>query len=173
MTGVVEDLHDALALALTTDATFVAALTQSIAAGGVGFAAPPGEMRSNRPLREILQLHQSQIPTWVIETGTQNAAPLQGLSDDAQGLVVGGQHQSWALDITFGLVWNEQDRDAAYRQRIRLQFLLPQLLLRLGDLGVNWCASCVVTEIEPDQGLNHPAQMLAAVATAAIAIPRS
>lgn len=169
----IETLHNAIKTLLTTDAAFVAALTLAFAGGGCGFATAPTAVIVNRPIAEVKQLHQSKLPCWLIETAPLAASALPGLSDDEHGLSLGGNQQAFRVLVAIGLIWNQQDHDLAYLQRLRVPVALVKLFLRNNDAGVDGCAMCIVAEVEPDQGLNHPMQIMRATLAADIVIERS
>jgi hypothetical protein len=167
---IVEDLHDAIAGLLTTDATFVAALTDNVAAGGVGFAQAPSRVLSNRPIAELQQLHGDLLPCWVMEPINANAIANEF---SELGVTIGAGQQEFRHRIVITLAWVENDRDIAYRQRLRIPELLVQLCLRNPTAGLDGCTACIVTASEPDQGGAHPFQLLSAEITGDVVINRS
>jgi len=173
MSGVIERVHDAIAAALAGDAVFTAALTDIVPSGGCGLVRVPPVVRSMRPTAEVLQMHQGQVPVWIIEAAPLTAGPVGNLSDDDSGLVMGGYQQSFELLIALGLVWTQQDRDAAYLQRLRIPEALVKLCLRQLDFGVDGCAAIYVNEVDPDPGLKHPNQNLLVSLSANIVITRN
>jgi hypothetical protein len=173
VSGVIETLVAALGALLTTDPVFASELTLATGSGGIGLPSVPANVISNRPFEQIAQLGQENLPCWVIEPIEMQAGPLSGLSDDDYGLTLEAKQQAFKLAIGLGFVWSEQDDAVAYLQRQRLPESLVRLFLRNPDAGVDGCAVCVVTEVQPDQAVNHPMQNLKAVLTADIAIQRS
>lgn len=173
MSGVVERIHDAIAAALADDAAFTAALTDLLPAGGCGLPVVPPVIRSMRPTAEVMQLHQDGSPSWIIEAAPLTAGPVMNVADDDSGLVMGGYQQGFELQIAIGLVWSQQDRDAAYLQRLRIPEALVKLCLRRLDFGVDGCAAVYVREVDPDPGLRHPNQNLMALLSASIVIERT
>jgi hypothetical protein len=173
MSSMPEMVGAAIAALLTSDAAFVAELTAPTVGGGVGLSVAPANVISNRPFDQIVNLGQESLPCWVIEPIEMQAGPFANITDDDTGLTLGGDMQVFRLNIGVGLVWAEQNRDVAYLQRQRIPDSLVRLFLRYGDAGVAGCSSCVVTQVQPDQALNHPMQNLKAVLTADIAITRS
>jgi hypothetical protein len=167
---IVEDLHDAIADLLTTDPTFIAALTAAFAVGGAGLPQVPMQVLSNRPLAELQQLHADLLPCWVMEP--MNAAVIASEGSDF-GVTIGAGQQEFRHRIVVSLVWTETDRDAAYRQRLRIPEMLVQLFLRNPTLGLADCTGCLITASEPDQGGAHPFQLLSAEITGDIVINRS
>lgn len=173
MSGVIERVHDAIAAALVSDAAFAAALTDIIPAGGCGLERVPPVIRSMRPTAELLQLHQGQVPAWIINSAPFVAGPVMNVSDDDSGLVMGGHQQSFELEIALGLLWTQEDPNAAYLQRLRIPEALVKLCLRQLDFGVDGCAAIYVKEVDPDPGLMHPNQNLLASLSASIVITRN
>ena len=167
---IVEDLHNAIAALLTTDATFTAALVASVASGGVGLASVPTKVLSNRPLAEIQQMHADLLPCWIMEP--INAAAIASDGSDF-GVTIGAGAQEFRHRIVVSLVWREQDRDTAFRQRLRIPELLVQLFLRNPTAGLDYCTGCLITGSEPDQGGQHPFQLLSAEITGDVVINRS
>lgn len=167
---ITEQLHDAIAGLLTTDAVFTAALVASIAAGGVGLSRVPSTVLSNRPMVELQQLHADQLPCWVMEP--MNAAAIASEGSDF-GVTIGAGAQEFRNRVIVSLVWREQDRDTAYRQRLRIPDLLVNLFLRNPTVGLADCTGCLVTATEPDQGGQHPFQLLSAEITGDVVINRS
>lgn len=167
---IVEDLHDAIAALITTDATFTAALVATVASGGAGLPQVPTRVLSNRPLAELQQLHADLLPCWVMEPINAAVIPSEG-SDF--GVTIGAGQQEFRHRIVVSLVWTEIDRDTAYRQRLRIPELLVQLLLRNPTVGLAQCTGCLVTASEPDQGGAHPFQLLSAEITGDVVINRS
>jgi hypothetical protein len=154
---IVEDVHAAIAALLTTDATFTAALTASIASGGCGLPRVPTNVLSNRPNAEIEQLHVTKLPCWVMEPINGEALP------DASsefGLTIGSGQQAFRFRVVVSLFWRETDRDIAYRQRVRIPERIAQLFLRADTLGLPDCAGAIVRAVEPDQGGTHPHHIL-------------
>lgn len=173
MSGVIERLYAAIVALLTTDASFTAELVLALGAGGVGLPSLPTTIVSPRPLDDIRQLGNDVLPCWIVEPINLQAGPIPGLSEDPYGLVISGMHQAFKAEIGVGLVWNNEDRDAAQLQRMRLPDLLTRLFLRIPDAGVAGVQVCCVTDTEGDQGLNHPHQNFKAVLTADLIIERS
>jgi hypothetical protein len=166
----VEALHDALADALTSDATLVAALTAPISAGGCGFAEAPRTVLSNRPMAEVQQMHQSMLPAWVIEPGSDEAQADDG---GEYGITIGGQTQRFRHPLLVSLVWKQQDRDTAYRQRLRIPALLIKLCLRRDTFGIPGCEGTAVRATEPDAAATHPFHVLSVQIDSVLHINRS
>lgn len=166
----VEALHDAIAEALTSDATLVAALTAPISAGGCGFASVPDIVLGNRPMAEIQQMHASLLPAWVLETGSDEARADEG---GEWGLTIGGDSQAFRHPVLVSLVWKQQDPVTAYRQRLRIPALLIQLCLRNDTFGVPACEGTAVRATEPDRAATHPFHVLSVQIDSVLHINRS
>lgn len=166
---IVEQVHDAIAALLTTDATFTAALTASIASGGCGLRKVPAKVLSNQPMEQIQQLYTQGDPVWVLEPLPGEALASQ---DSDFGLTIGSGQQAFRHSAVAVLVWSEKDRDTAYRQRLRIPERAVQLFLRAGTLGLPDCAGVVVRAVAPDGGGTHPNHMLRVEITADVFVQR-
>lgn len=150
-----ETLHDAIAAALTGDATLAAAMLASVASGGIGMARAPTVIQGNRPLAEIAQVHQSRLPVWVIEPGEAREADIsQDGGNEPQ--TIGSHSQGYEITMLASLVWVEQSVETAHRQRLRLMDALPKWALRNASLA--GASGFFIAELLPDQGANHPNQ---------------
>lgn len=167
---IVEQLHDAIAALLTSDAAFTTALTTAISGGGVGMPQAPVRVLSNRPLAELQQLHADLLPVWIMEP--MNATVIATEFSDL-GVTIGAGQQEFRHRIVVSLVWTETDRDVAYRQRLRIPELMAQLFMRNPTAGLDGCTACILTASEPDQGGAHPFQILSAEITGDVFINRS
>lgn len=166
----VEAFHDALVAALTGDATLVAALTAPIAAGGCGFASAPATVLSNRPMAEVQQLHESKLPAWIIEPGNDEAFADEG---GPYGVTIGNASQRFTHPVLVSLVWRQQDREVAYRQRLRIPSLLIQLCLRRDAFDVPGLEGALVRATEPDRAATHPFHVLSVQIDGVLHINRS
>ena len=133
-------LHDAIATLLTTDAQFLADV-QALGLGSSGEAVAPKVLRSFRP---IASLGQEHFPAWVMEPG----------DDETIGRAVGSCHQDLQVEILLGLVWHQQDPDAAYYQRLDMRGPLTALFLR--NPSPDGDSTVYVDAQGNDRSANHP-----------------
>ncbi len=166
----VEALHDAITAALTSDPTLVAAFTAPIAAGGCGFASAPRTVLSNLPMANVRQMNASQLPAWIIEPGEDQAFADEG---GPYGVTIGNGSQRFTHPLLVSLVWHQDDRDTAYRQRLRIPSLLVQLCLRNDTFDVEGCEGALVRATEPDRAANHPFHVLSVQIDSVLHINRS
>jgi hypothetical protein len=144
-----KEFADAIAALITSDATFVAALTALL---GVAVSTV---FRANQP---IAAMPANALPCFVIEQGDGKTAPTTN-SQDFQ--TIGLAMTSYASDLFVTLLWSDQDRDNAANARTQLPVLFAQLLMRNPQPG--GIDGAVLAEWMPDRGINHPTQIWRAV----------
>ena len=140
------DFRDAVLTLVTTDATFVAAVTALL-----GVAVLNG-IKTNRPLEEI---PAGMWPCWVTELGNGTAASINNDGEFSQ--TIGLSQQTFKNELYLILVWKEKDRDKAADARAELPVLLTQLFLRNPMPG--GVDAATVIAFEPDRAINHPNQV--------------
>lgn len=149
-----------IAAALTSDATFVAALQALLP----NLTAAPPALLANRPTTEVAR----QYPAcWVVEQGDGAAEPV---TDDT-GLTLGGCEAQFRAELLLALVWTDQDVDTAGAARRALPALVAQLLMRHPSPGG---ATTVWLEAwESDRGGRHPTQVWGCRIAIIYAVPRA
>jgi hypothetical protein len=144
--SVLKDFRDAVIELVTTDATFVAAVTALL-----GVAVLNG-IKTNRPLEDI---PAGMWPCWVTELGNGTAASISNDGGFIQTL--GLSQQTFKNELYLILVWKEKDRELAADARAELPVLLTQLFLRNPQPG--GVDGATVIGFEPDRAINHPNQV--------------
>lgn len=138
------DFFDAMHALLRADVQLNAALASVLQQPVLNVLA------SNMPVASIPTDMQ---PCWIIEQGDGITESLSNDTSDG-GLVIGLSQQQFGSDIEIALLWQEQDREAAARQRSLLPTLIAQLMLRNPQPGGIDFAQ--LTGWEPDRGIHHP-----------------